>query len=68
MTGTTELLLPTDRFISVREACQKVSLGKSTLYRYISEGKFPRPRDLGFRVAFVEREIVEWMAAKRKTT
>lgn len=37
----------------------------STLYKYISEGRFPRPVSLGERsVAWVESEVVEWIEAR----
>jgi prophage regulatory protein len=41
----------------------RVGLGTSTVYRYLAEGKFPRPVQIGGgRVAWVERDIDAWIA------
>jgi prophage regulatory protein len=47
------------RMPAVREA---TGLGRSTIYRLVSAGKFPRPlKILGPHVvAFLESEIIEW--------
>ncbi|MCG7360430.1 AlpA family phage regulatory protein [Roseomonas sp. ACRSG] len=36
----------TDPFLRLREVEAEVGLTRSTIYRRISEGTFPRPRDL----------------------
>ena len=49
-------------FISMSEALDRISLSKTHLYRTINAGDFPRPVLLGPQnVAFLEREVVEWM-------
>lgn len=51
------------RLIRLREVRMRVGLGTSTVYRYLAEGKFPRPvRIGGGRVAWVERDIDAWIA------
>src|SRR3546814_17227601 len=41
----------------------RVGLGRSTIYRWMSEGKFPRPVQLGgYSVAWAESEIDGWVA------
>lgn len=53
------------RFISLREVTGRVSLSKTQIYRLIKNNSFPRSISLGpHRVAFLEHEIVAWMASK----
>ncbi|MCC6920500.1 MAG: AlpA family phage regulatory protein [Alphaproteobacteria bacterium] len=43
----------------------RVALSRTEIYRKINKGEFPRPIPLGtHRVAFVESEIIEWMASR----
>ena len=52
-----------ERFISMDEVIDRVSFSKTHIYRKIADGTFPRPVPLGpHKIAFLEREIVEWMA------
>lgn len=54
-----------DRFISVSEVLDRICLSKTHLYRKINSGQFPRPVPLGpQKVAFLESEIEDWMAAR----
>ena len=40
----------------------RTGLGRSTVYLYISEGRFPKPISLGPRaVGWLESEIDEWL-------
>lgn len=42
-------------------------LGKSTIYKYIAEGMFPKPIHLGPRcVGWIEDEIHAWIDARLK--
>ncbi|MDR8394894.1 AlpA family phage regulatory protein [Paraburkholderia sp. USG1] len=42
-----------------------MGLGASTVYRYLAEGKFPRPVELGGgRVAWLESEVDAWIASR----
>jgi prophage regulatory protein len=51
------------RLIRLREVRMRVGLGASTVYRYLAEGKFPRPVQIGGgRVAWVEHDIDAWIA------
>nr|WP_244590448.1 AlpA family transcriptional regulator [Xenorhabdus stockiae] len=53
-TGKATLRLP--------EVCRRTGLGKSTVYKYISEGKFPKQIKTGERAsAFIESEIDAWI-------
>ena len=54
-----------DRFIAMGEVIDRVCLSKTHIYRKIKAGQFPRPVPLGpHKVAFVESEIEDWMAAR----
>jgi prophage regulatory protein len=47
------------------EVIDRVSFSKTHIYRKIADGTFPRPVPLGpSKVAFLEREIEEWIAAR----
>lgn len=53
------------RLIRLPEVQDRVGLGRSTIYRWMAEGKFPKPVQLGgFTVAWPEHEIVEWIAGQ----
>ena len=53
------------RFLTMRQVLERVPLSKTYIYQLINEGTFPRPVPLGpHRVAFVESEVVAWMAAR----
>jgi prophage regulatory protein len=53
------------RLIRLPEVQHRVGLGRSTIYRWMSEGKFPKPVQLGgYAVAWMEDEIAEWIAAR----
>lgn len=53
------------RLIRLPEVMNRVGLGRSTIYRWMSEGKFPKPVQLGgHAVAWVEEEVECWIAGK----
>ncbi len=53
------------RLIRLNEVKSLTGLGRSTIYKYMSEDQFPKTVDLGGRaVAWVESEIHEWIATK----
>jgi len=42
-------------------------LGRSTVYKYIAEGLFPKPIQLGERaVGWLESEVTDWIKARIK--
>ena len=56
---------PLDRFISIKEVCAKLGVGKPTNYLWIGLGKFPHPHSLGLRCSrWLESEALRWMAEK----
>ncbi|OWP52002.1 helix-turn-helix transcriptional regulator [Pseudomonas nitroreducens] len=53
------------RIIRLREVMATTGLARSTVYKYISEGVFPRPVSLGERcVGWVEEEVYDWVMEK----
>ena len=52
---------PPIRFLRVSEVQARTSLGRSTIYRWSAEGRFPRPVRLSARVVrWVEAEVDAW--------
>lgn len=50
------------RLIRLKEVQHRVGLGRSTIYKRMSEGRFPKSRSLGPKCAvWVEAEIDEWV-------
>jgi prophage regulatory protein len=59
------------RFLSKKEVRSLVSLSLASIDRREAAGKFPKRVSLGFRVAWVEDEVLEWMRQRileRQTT
>ena len=55
----------TERLIRLPEVKQRVGLGRSTIYRLMDLGTFPKARKLGLRaIAWSEAEIDGWIAGK----
>lgn len=51
------------RLIRLPEVQHRVGLGRSTIYRWMAEGKFPKPVQLGgYAVAWAESDIEAWIA------
>ena len=66
-TGATESRRVT-RLIRLPEVQHRVGLGRSTIYRWMSEGKFPKPVQLGgYAVAWAEEEVDGWIANRTRT-
>ena len=56
---------PAARLIRLSEVQKRVGLGRSTIYRWMSEDRFPKPYQLGgHAVAWLDREIDEWIAQR----
>lgn len=56
---------PVMRLIRLNEVLHRVGLGRSTIYRWMDEGKFPKPYTLGgHSVAWLEAEIDAWISSK----
>lgn len=52
-------------FIRREEVTTLTGLSRSTIYRYMDKGIFPRPVPLGVRsVGWVKEEVLEWLASR----
>jgi prophage regulatory protein len=55
------------RIIRLKEVIYSTGLARSTIYKYIGEGTFPKPVSLGDRcVGWVDAEVQEWVLARIK--
>ena len=53
------------RLIRLKEVQHRVGLGRSTIYRWMAEGKFPKPVQLGgYAVAWAQEDIDAWICNK----
>lgn len=53
------------RIIRLKEVIETTGLSRSTVYKHIEEGIFPRPVPLGGRaVGWVEEEVHEWVLSR----
>jgi prophage regulatory protein len=54
-----------DRLMRLKMVLSKVPISRSTLYLWMKDGKFPRPVDLGGRIAaWKESDINKWLNDK----
>ncbi|UXZ53985.1 MULTISPECIES: helix-turn-helix transcriptional regulator [Halomonadaceae] len=50
------------KLIRIKDVMERTGLARSTIYKYISLGKFPKPvKQTSRAVAWVESEIAEWI-------
>lgn len=53
---------PVTRLIRLAEVKHRVGLSRSTIYRWMAEGRFPKPVRLGnYIVAWEEQVIDDWI-------
>ncbi len=54
----------TESLLRLADVTQRTGLQRSTIYRMIASGTFPRPRQVGARaVAWLASEIAAWIYA-----
>lgn len=52
----------TMRFLRINEVRERIGLGRTSIYKMVNEGTFPKPvRVLGKKVAWIDSEVDEWM-------
>ncbi|WP_103763177.1 helix-turn-helix transcriptional regulator [Roseovarius confluentis] len=55
----------TDKILRCREVQQAIGLSRSTIYRMIERGDFPRPQKLGLRaIGWRQSAIDGWLNAR----
>lgn len=53
------------RLIRLKEVQYRVGLGRSTIYRWMAEGKFPKPVQLGgYAVAWALEDVESWISSR----
>jgi prophage regulatory protein len=53
------------RVIRLKEVLDTTGLSRSTVYKYMADGNFPKPVTLGERcVGWVESEVHDWLLAR----
>ncbi|MBH0058083.1 AlpA family transcriptional regulator [Pseudoalteromonas sp. SWXJZ94C] len=53
------------RLIKLKEVIEKTSLGRSTVYEFMTKGTFPKQVSLGAKsVAWLESEVDDWIEEK----
>ncbi|UCO96415.1 AlpA family transcriptional regulator [Metapseudomonas lalkuanensis] len=53
------------KIIRLKDVIDTTGLARSTIYKYIAEGTFPKPVALGDRcVGWVESEVQDWVLAR----
>ena len=56
---------PNDRLLTIEEVGSRLRLSKPTIYKLIRQGQFPKQLRLcANKVAWIEREVDEWIAAR----
>ena len=60
---------PDDHLLRVNQVLARCGLSRSSLYRQMGEGAFPRPLRVGVRaVRWPESEIEAWLATRPRAT
>lgn len=53
------------RIMRLKEVIDTTGLGRSTVYKYVAEGTFPKPISLGDRcVGWLHSEVQNWILTK----
>lgn len=53
------------RMLTLHDVRDRTTFSKTHIYRLINSGTFPRPVRIGSRrVAFIEREVNDWLQAR----
>ena len=52
------------RFLSRREVMERVPLSYPTIWKLMQKGNFPRSRDIGGKVVWLESEIDDWIESR----
>ena len=56
---------PPSRLLRKPEVLSRCGIACSTLYAFMAEGRFPKPRKIGPRsVAWLEKDVTDWIASR----
>ncbi|BCD62649.1 hypothetical protein NitYY0826_C1531 [Nitratiruptor sp. YY08-26] len=63
------MTLPTaqqDRLIDIKEVSSLIGMKKPTIYKYIRDGKFPKPIKIGIRASrWSFNEVMQWIEERK---
>ncbi|BCD61729.1 prophage regulatory protein [Nitratiruptor phage NrS-5] len=63
------MTLPTpqqDRLIDIKEVSYLIGMAKPTIYRYIRDGKFPKPIKIGIRASrWSYQAVMNWIEQQK---
>jgi prophage regulatory protein len=54
----------TTKLLSRKDVLERVPLSYASIWKKMQAGEFPRSRDIGGKIAWIESEIDEWIAAR----
>ena len=55
---------PPECLIRIREVCLLIGVSRSTIYRMVDDGSFPKPLELGPRFkAWQKKTVINWIAS-----
>ena len=53
--------------LNIGEVADRLNLSRSTIYRMMNEGTFPRPKRLGAKtVRWSQKDLVNWLRSKNQ--
>ena len=62
-----EIVPAGDRLLGIREVCARLSIGVSTLKKWVADGKFPRGIVLGPTVVrWSDRAVSDWIEQRKR--
>ena len=54
--------------ITAKQVAAWLGINRSTIYRYVEEGKFPKPVKLSARrQVFIKEQVIQWFIDRQKT-
>lgn len=56
-----------EQLLNVKEVAQFTRLHKSTIYRFVKEGKFPKPIKIGSASRWKKEDLVSYLDASSST-
>ncbi|MGR5246847.1 helix-turn-helix transcriptional regulator [Vibrio sp. PNB23_22_6] len=54
------------KLIDIKEVSEITTAGKSTIYKYISDGEFPLPIKIGRNNRWIKEEVTDWLLQKKE--
>jgi len=59
------MISPSEKLLRIREVSEWLGVSKTTVYKWVKEGRFPEPVILADHASrWVEAEVVAWLASR----